>query len=287
MLELLLVLLVLVNTCVLGVMYIRIYRIQRGVHDIRERASGATPDETRLAADALWRQFEALISMYRILEDRPIFPPTRGWAASPDFLYLLFRYVMEAKPRLILELGGGATTIVLGLLCEKLGRGKVVSVENHPVFAERLRNETSSRGLDDIVEIIHAPLKEIRLDGFEELFLWYDLAGAELSGVEMLVIDGPFGRVNRLARYPAGPLLFPMLSPGAAVFVDDADREDEMEMVRLWRGLYPDLGIRHHSTEKGACELFFLDEKIKAWSGRGASNSGSAKPSHIERDADA
>jgi hypothetical protein len=69
------------------------------------------------------------------------------------------------------------------------------------------------------------------------------------------------GRGNPYARYPAGPELLPKLSSNAHVFIDDADRLGELDMVDRWRTLYPALGVRKLPAEKGCAELFFRDEK--------------------------
>ena len=55
----------------------------------------------------------------------------------------------------------------------------------------------------------------------------------------MLVIDGPPQAAGTQARYPAGPLLFPRLAPGAAVYLDDAARSDEQAILRRWRSEFP------------------------------------------------
>ena len=49
-----------------------------------------------------------------------------------------------------------------------------------------------------------------------------------------VAIDGSPESTGRLARYPAGPLLFNRLNNGGAVFLDDASRADEKEIITLW-----------------------------------------------------
>ncbi len=67
----------------------------------------------------------------------------------------------------------------------------------------------------------------------------------------MLVIDGPPEAVGPLARYPAGPSLFPSLSVGATVFLDDAARDDEKRIIERWQREFPDLERQDHDCEKG------------------------------------
>jgi hypothetical protein len=122
----------------------------------------------------------------------------------------------------------------------------------------------NARGLESLVTIIVAPLIEKRYEGFEHTFHWYDLGAAQIpNDIDLLFVDGPFGKVNRYARFPAGPELLPKLAPHGHVFIDDAKRNDEAELGRLWRTFYPDLGVRALKVEKGALEMFFLEEKIR------------------------
>ena len=71
----------------------------------------------------------------------------------------------------------------------------------------------------------------------------------------MLVIDGPPMPVGPLVRYPAGPILFPKLAPGAAVFLDDAPRDDEKRIIERWMQEFPGLQREDHPCEKGCVSL--------------------------------
>jgi hypothetical protein len=84
-----------------------------------------------------------------------------------------------------------------------------------------------------------------------ELFPWYSLATLPDLEIDLLVVDGPPGALRPLARYPAGPRLLPRLASGALVFVDDAIRVDETEMVRRWMSEFPGLRQEIHEAEKG------------------------------------
>jgi len=213
----------------------------------------------------LWPQLEALISLYRIIDGQPTFPPMRRWAASPDVMLLLVRHVQRSPVRTIVECGSGTSTIILAHTLKNLNRdGHIYTIEDNPTFAEQLRTELNARGLEDFVTVITAPLTEKRYEGFEQVFHWYDLNGAPIpDNIDLLFVDGPFGKVNRYARFPAGPELLPKLAPQGHVFIDDAHRKDEAELGRLWRAYYPDLGVRKLDVEKGAIEMFFLDKKVE------------------------
>jgi len=63
----------------------------------------------------------------------------------------------------------------------------------------------------------------------------------------MLVIDGPPGFIQKNSRYPALPLLFDKLSKQSSVFLDDAGREDEKELVAQWQAEFS--GVEHEYLE--------------------------------------
>jgi hypothetical protein len=179
-------------------------------------------------------------------------PPTRGWAASPDFLAVLARHA-AAGPRVIVECGSGASTVVLARACERNGRGHVWSLEHLPDMAERTRAWLAEQGLADYATVIDAPLVPQALAGHAGV--WYSTDELPDLPIDMLVVDGPPGSSGRLARYPAGPRLFPRLSMHGSVFVDDFHRPDERAIVARWQQEFPALALTSVPCEKGAVVL--------------------------------
>ncbi|MEX1026902.1 MAG: hypothetical protein WD049_02685 [Candidatus Paceibacterota bacterium] len=57
------------------------------------------------------------------------------------------------------------------------------------------------------------------------------------------------------ARFPAGPFLFDRLSADAAVFPDNAIREDEKQTAAMWGDCYPWLHQEYLDFEKGCLFL--------------------------------
>jgi hypothetical protein len=214
---------------------------------------------------SIWPQIESLTSLYRLLDGKIDLPPTRRWAVSPDFLRHVAENIRRHAPQTIVECGSGTSTVVMAHLLKALGRdGHIYAIENHVPTIDAVRAQLQRHDLERFVTLVVAPLAERRYPGIETAFHWYDLgADAVPAAIDLLIVDGPFSMVNELARYPAGPELLRRLSRDAHVFVDDTERTEERQMLRLWRNLYPDLGIRHLPAEKGCVELFFLDRKIE------------------------
>lgn len=221
----------------------------------------------RMFDRSIWPQVESLVSLYRLLDGKVELPTLRGRSASPDFLLHVVRHMGRQAPKKIVECGSGAATIVMAHTLDSLENdGHIYSIENFAPIAEEVREQLRRRNLERFVTLIVVPLAEKRYDRFDTIFHWYDLDPNLLPGdIDLLVVGGSFSMGNPSARYPAGPELLPKLSRDAHVFVDDAERPEESAMVRQWRIIYPDLGIRRLAAEKGCFELFFLDRKIEAY----------------------
>jgi hypothetical protein len=71
----------------------------------------------------------------------------------------------------------------------------------------------------------------------------------------MLVIDGPSGFIQKNSRYPALPLLYSRLSDGCRVFLDDAARPEEQEIVSLWQTRFPNLEVETVAASRGCAVL--------------------------------
>lgn len=216
------------------------------LHDVR--------DQTHRDNAGLFRQLEALQGLYTDLGLSHSLPDTRGWAASPDFLLELTRHAQAEKPQTIVECSSGTSTLVLARCMQINGSGKVYSLEHDAAYARQTRQQLERHGLSVWAEVLDAPLTPKEFSG--AIWPWYATDGLprELE-IDMLVIDGPPQATRSLARYPAGPALFGRLSPGAAVFLDDARRPDEQQILRRWADEHPEIEQRELRCEKGAAVL--------------------------------
>ncbi|MEW7981969.1 MAG: hypothetical protein G8D28_10950 [gamma proteobacterium symbiont of Phacoides pectinatus] len=69
------------------------------------------------------------------------------------------------------------------------------------------------------------------------------------------MIDGPPGFIQRHSRYPAIPRLLGRLSEDAVVFMDDAARTEEREIVDMWLARCPGLWHEYRALERGCSIL--------------------------------
>ena len=176
-------------------------------------------------------------------------PVTEDWSAAPDFLDLISDHCLEVKPHNIVECSSGTSSLILSRCCQLNLTGHVFSLENGVQYVAQTKRQLEELSLSEYCDIIHAPLKDIRLD--DDYFKWYDLDALPEIEIDMLVIDGPPGFLQKHSRYPALPLLSEKFSEHCIIFLDDAAREDEQELVDLWSKDYPEFEIEYIDNERG------------------------------------
>lgn len=206
----------------------------------------------RREVDSRARRTEAQLTLHSVLRlGRPL-PWPRPYSASPELLRVLVDVLFERRPRVVLELGSGVSTVVTAQVLRQLGGGRVISIEHEERFAAQTRALVAAHGLSDLVEVVVAPLRPCGLPGHETP--WYDrqiVLGRSLSEVDLVVVDGPPGKGAPLARQPAFPVLAGAIARDAWFLVDDARRRDEREMVKRWLRLDSGLSAEVLATEKG------------------------------------
>ncbi len=213
-----------------------------------------TADRQRTLTENLYQQLEALASITSLLPLRMPLPPMRGWAISPDFGIILINEILKHKPRLVLELGSGVSTLLAAYCLEKTGSGKLVSFDHDLNYSEQTRERITDHGLDRIAEIIHAPLTKVTLDQGE--WDWYETARMDQNlKIDLLVIDGPPGQIQKISRYPALPVLHKYLADEVVILLDDAARVDEKTTLDMWIQEFPEFEHEYRSAEKGASIL--------------------------------
>lgn len=218
------------------------------------QAQAALAAEQRI----LYRQIEALFALYGQIDFNAPLLDMRGWATSPDVLAVLMRWIQRERPAVIVELGGGRSTLVSAYACRQNGVGHVYAIDHDAHFAGLAREEVAAHGLSDHATIIHAPLVQHRIGA--EAWAWYDVAHLpDLPPVDLLFVDGPaqHNHPQAMLRYPALPLLAERLADGALIVVDDAGREHERHVVERWLAefnlmMLQDLSATHGQSDKGA-----------------------------------
>ncbi len=176
-------------------------------------------------------------------------PVTEHWSAAPDFLTLLSDYCLQEKPQAIVECSSGTSSLVLSQCCSLNQTGHVYSLENGEEYAAKTTQQLAEFLLTDYCDVIHAPLQDTPV--VDEIFQWYALGDLPDISIDLLVIDGPPGFLQKHSRYPALPMLAQRLAKHCTVFLDDAARDDEQALVKRWLAAYPDFQAEYFDNERG------------------------------------
>lgn len=202
------------------------------------------------------RQTQGLVQLTPYEHPYPL-PFGGGWALSADAAALMAREIALNAPNTIVELGSGVSSILIGRILKQAGRGRLISLDHDPHWAEQTRRHIRASALEDYVEVLEAPLARQRFG--EEEFQWYQLPETirQLGEIDMLIIDGPPAAIDPtgMPRYPALPAFHERLSARAVIYVDDAARPQEQTMIERWLREFPSYSRTHYDTVPGTCLL--------------------------------
>jgi predicted O-methyltransferase YrrM len=193
-------------------------------------------------------------NVFRVLEGGAPLPLPGGWAASTDLLGELMRTIAASRPQCVVELGSGLSTLVIAAALRSNGAGRLISIDADEGYAAQTRDQLLRQGLGEWVELRFAALTEMKCEGIARP--WYETRVlADLSQVELLLIDGPPTALRADIRYPSLPFFWGRLAPGAIVLLDDAARPAERAMAAEWQRQFPDATYEYLHLEKGALRI--------------------------------
>lgn len=193
-------------------------------------------------------------NIFRVLQGGAPLPLPGGWAASTDLLGEMVRTVSSHRPRLVVELGSGVSTLVIAAALRANGAGRLISIDADDDYATRTREQLQRHDLADWVQLRLAALQTMDFEGVSRP--WYDSkVFAELKEVDMLLIDGPPRLLRWDIRYPALPFFWTRLRPGAIVLLDDAARPSERAIAKTWQQNFPQARYDYLRFEKGALRI--------------------------------
>jgi predicted O-methyltransferase YrrM len=243
--------LALISIAILGLIYLvrsmRALHIKVGRHTDRIAAAvQKVTEQTRNSSINDYRQLEAYVQLHSLIKFTAPLPATRGWAGSPDLLITLAHVVKTFKPKLVVELGSGVSTVVMS----KAGAKKIISFDGSEDFAGQTRNLLNAHGARGV------EVRVTKLTPFKNSSGWYDPnAFKDIKKIDLLVIDGPQGGDDSSARYPAFEVLLNKLSPRAIVILDDVKRAGERKLAEDFAAALPKHSLEILDHEKGTAVI--------------------------------
>ena len=165
--------------------------------------------------------------------------------------------LQERRPRTILELGSGSSTIIIARTLQLMGASPDlhISVDHDARFLGNTQELARLNGVAELVQFEHCPLSAV--DGFPTP--WYSriVELAKSSRFDFVLVDGPpaYAKGEDRAREPALTMLRPYLSENAILILDDANRPGEQDVVTAWLDRYPEFNLYEAKEGKGIAIL--------------------------------
>lgn len=178
---------------------------------------------------------------HRLLERLDLAPdalPHLGsWKADTGLLHLIVDHIERTRPETVVELGAGASSLVVARALQKHGGGRLISCDQHSGFVEATRSWLGEQGVEAELRATALTAAPLGWPG-----VWYD-HGPLPPRIDLLLVDGPPWAIHPYVR-GAAESLFDRISVGGAVILDDAARPGERVVARKWRRRWPDFDFR-------------------------------------------
>lgn len=224
------------------------------------------------------RQLEAFVNLQGYLTKGVVVPEMHGWPVSPDFALMLITMLEGGDYDLVIEFGSGTSTVLMATTLNRNskrreGRARVVQVafEHLDRYHAQTERQLAAAGLSDAVELQLAPLVPYRAVNGKS-YSYYDCRPALATLAQtvappsklriLVLVDGPPAATGEHARYPAlSAVLEHFDGAHFDIVLDDYVRDDEKQIVQLWRADLEARGIEptvlEKKLEKDACVLTF------------------------------
>lgn len=200
------------------------------------------------------KKIQAYFSIYSMLDFKSNLPFMTGWAATPELALITLEEIKNRAPENILEMGSGISTIIASYGLKQNNKGTILSLDHDKKYAEKTTKQLRQHEVEDVAQVKYCPLVSYQIDG--SIWQWYDLSSISLPDkIDMLLIDGPPVETNKMARYPALPLLTDHLSEQCTIVIHDAHRPSEREILEKWQKSFPEFNCDIENSEKGIAIL--------------------------------
>jgi predicted O-methyltransferase YrrM len=199
---------------------------------------GLIDTEKKLIEDIYCRQL--LNNLFEGYDQLPITKSSMSFFA----IAMILNDIHISNRETILEFGSGLSTILMARLINKNKLScKIYSVEHDKNWFALLNTILKKENTIENVVSIYAPLTASKksknnLEWYNEETILNSLPENILF--DLVIIDGPpaHERSKSLSRYPALPFVNNKLKKSYSIYVDDASRNGEQEVINYWKEEY-------------------------------------------------
>lgn len=173
---------------------------------------------------------QALLARLQLPPDA--LPNLGSWKADTALLETIVEAIERLRPRTVVELGAGASTLVTAQALRLNGGGRLISFDQHADFVKATGIWLHEHGLS-------ADLRATRLvpSPGDWPGLWYDVRPLP-ERIDLLIVDGPPWTIHPYVR-GAAEAVFDRIPVGGMVLLDDGMRPGERVVARRWKARWP------------------------------------------------
>mgnify|MGYP005696629509 CR=1 FL=1 len=152
---------------------------------------------------------------------------------------LLHAHIRATRPQVIVEFGSGASTLVIADALKQNKCGKLYSIDHIEEYASETLANLKTEKLKKWVDLRYTDLEqwegEHLNDDPEKPSLWYAKSLLEdIDNIDLIWVDGPPAVTCKYSRFPALPALYDRLNLTAEVWMDDTNRQEEIDICEHW-----------------------------------------------------
>lgn len=160
-----------------------------------------------------------------------------SWSMDTVSIDWLSRFLEEQKPMSVVECGSGLST----LLFARHNLQNFLSLEHDKLWFDLTKKRLETENIQNYVDLQLCPLVQLDVNDF--LLDWYDIGRLTPFKADLILIDGPPGNNGILSRYPAPFFLQDYIQQGTWLVLDDSNRFNEKEVIKLWLKEIPELQL--------------------------------------------
>lgn len=222
------------------------------MRQLRQAVKEASARQTKATADANLESVNATCLTALGLK----FPVFLGsWSIDAFLGRWLVQHVHARRPKCIVELGSGSSTVLIAKTLALLNETNVehIAIDHEAHFLRITRELAMLNDVGHDIQYLHCPL--VRYESHDRL--WYQGLAEKLAGkkIDLLLVDGPPGPLQPMSRLPALPELRSLLADNCTVVLDDSIRDDEQRIAKEWVKHFPDFGLTFQREGHGQAIL--------------------------------
>ncbi|MCA9994141.1 MAG: class I SAM-dependent methyltransferase [Anaerolineales bacterium] len=202
----------------------------------------------------------AILNLQPLRQD--VFLPFTKWAMEPSDLLNLVEYIQQNNSQAIVECGSGLSSLIVATALRQKNSGHLFSIEEDLNWYNLMCNLIKTHQLSDWITVVYAPLEAYKQKGINTE--WYSSQMLKpifdtFDRLDVVIVDGPI-RSNKTSRSPALFAFAPLIDHSTLVILDDANRQEEQQVITTWKEMF-DITIEDHSSSQRG-QAYIRQQKI-------------------------